>query len=191
MSACGDLKKDLVRAAWIDICGKSQMMLHGFLVVAAEAYLCVRGGVDAHPSHSRLRHTLYGITIREVNKEIASLDDHKKPSDEVLACIKLLASWTNGSRRPSYVNTTSFLSLGQALYQKSLEGSVKVHRDAIYYLVKRKGGLDKISMYGLDRLIQWCVHLPYFLALLQTDIEQHRYFMVHTRAATPRLPLEH
>jgi hypothetical protein len=129
------------------------MVFFSFLFGAAENLLSHQGGVDPNPKNSLWRAKFHGMAIKLINEQISNLEPGSEPTDELLACILTLAVYGSKPNSP-LARSASTLSKAQTLEVVAHRDYVQAHKDALYYLVRRKGGLSKVTMYGISVLIQ-------------------------------------
>jgi hypothetical protein len=142
-----------VKSAWMQACSDSPMMFFSLLLGAAHGHLSQRGGIDSHPENHLLRAGFHSLAIRNINAYISQLGVAEEPSDEIIASVLTLAVWSNEGPSPSS-NAPSALAAAQHLDDVSHRAHVQAHRDALYHLIRRKGGLSKIALYGISHLTQ-------------------------------------
>jgi len=129
------------------------MVLFTFLFGAAENLLAHQNGFDSNPKNRYWRAKFHGMAIKLINEQISELDAGAEPSDELLACILTLAVYGSSSTATPE-KSASPLGAAQTLEVVSRREYVKAHQDALYHLVERKGGLSRVTMYGISVLIQ-------------------------------------
>lgn len=131
------------------------MVLYTFLFGAAENHLMHRGGVEYDPNQVSWRLRFHNLAIKHINEEIANLSKtHEPPSDELLACILTLAVYGAQNKTTPLSKSSSALSKAQTLDAVSHRQHVRAHKDALFHLVAKKGGLSNVKMFGISVLIQ-------------------------------------
>jgi len=129
------------------------MVFFSFLFGAAEDLLSHQNGHDSSPKNEYWRAKFHGIAIQLINEQISKLDANTEPTDELLACILTLATYGVNQSTP-LPKSESPLGAAQNLEVTAHREYVKAHENALYYLVNRKGGLSKVTMYGINILLQ-------------------------------------
>jgi hypothetical protein len=132
------------------------MVFHTFLFGAAENYLMHQGGSENDPDDRSLwRLRFHSLAIKHINDDIADLiQEHKLPSDELLACILTVAVYGAQKKIKPLPDSSSALSKAQTLEVVAHRQHVQAHKDALIYLVNKKGGLTQVKMFGISVLIQ-------------------------------------
>ena len=142
-----------VKAKWLEACTASPMFFFVLIVGASQSYLSQCNGSDSRPDNHVWRARFHSLAIKHVNEYISRLDLADEPSDEILACLLTLA-WFSAESVVAPSKVESALTTAQNLDGVSRRAYVQAHKDALYYLVRRKGDLSKISLYGISHLIQ-------------------------------------
>lgn len=144
-----------IKRSWLYACRTSPMVLYTFLFGAAENHLMHRGGVEYDPNQVSWRLRFHNLAIKHINEEIANLSKtHEPPSDELLACILTLAVYGAQNKTTPLSKSSSALSKAQTLDAVSHRQHVRAHKDALFHLVAKKGGLSNVKMFGISVLIQ-------------------------------------
>lgn len=144
-----------IKGSWLYICRTSPMVLFTFLFGAAENHLMHCGGIDRDLEYPRWRLYFHNLAIKHVNEQITKLSENNEPpSDELLACILTLAVYGAQGKTTSLSGSSSALSKAQTLDAVSHRQHVRAHKEALIYLVAKKGGLSNIRMFGISVLIQ-------------------------------------
>lgn len=139
--------------SWMDKCKQSSMVFFTFLFGAAENHFSRLGCQEVHSGNLVWRHKFHGVALRYVSKGIESLKANEAPSDELLACILTLAVY-GANASPLPLGASSVMEEAQTLQVVSHRQHVHAHREALYYLLAKKGGLSKIGMFAVAELIQ-------------------------------------